>query len=47
MELDENFKEHCEMDQKVTVGFGRKLGYRLHPETISPHLADPSPTAHV
>jgi len=37
------------MGQKViiTVGFGGNLGYRLHPETISPHFADISSTTHV
>jgi len=36
------------MDQKVIIiGFGGNLGYRLHPETISLHFADPSSTAHV
>jgi len=31
----------------ITVCFGGNLGYRLHPETISPLFADNSPTAHV
>jgi len=29
------------------IGFRRNLGYRLHPETISPLFADLSSTTHV
>jgi len=29
------------------IDFGRNLGYRLHPETISPLFADLSSTMHV
>jgi len=29
------------------IGFGGNLGYRLHPETISPLFADLSFAAHV
>jgi len=29
------------------IGFGRNLGYRLHPETISPLFADLSFITHV
>jgi len=29
------------------LGFGGNLGYRLHPETISPRSADLSCTMHV
>jgi len=36
------------MGQKVIIiGFGGNLGYRLHPETISPLFAELSSTAHV
>jgi len=36
-----------QMGQKVIIKFGGNLGYRLHPETISPLSADLSPTSHV
>jgi len=29
------------------IGFGGNMGYRLHPETISPLFADLSSTTHV
>jgi len=35
------------MGQKVIIGFGGNLSYRLHPETISPLFADLSSTTHV
>jgi len=35
------------MGQKVIIRFRRNLGYRLHPETISPLFADFSSTTHV
>jgi len=35
------------MGQKVMLGFGRNVGYRLHPETISPLFADLPSTTHV
>jgi len=34
------------MGQKVMIMFGGNLGYRLHPETISPLFADISSTTH-
>jgi len=35
------------MDKKGITRFGGSLGYRLRPETISPHFADLSSTTHV
>ena len=34
------------MGQKVIIMFGGNLGYRLHPETISPLFAYISSTTH-
>jgi len=42
-----NFKEHCKWAKYVIIGFGGNLGYRLRPETISPHFADLPSTKHV
>jgi len=47
MNLHVNFKENRKWAEKSYLGFGGSLGYRLHPETISPHFADLSSTAHV
>jgi len=33
--------------KSINIGFGRNLGYRLHPETISPLFADLSSATHV
>jgi len=35
------------MGQKVIIDFGRSLGYRLRPETISTLFADPPSATHV
>jgi len=35
------------MGQKVIINFGRSLGYRLRPETITTLFADPASTTHV
>jgi len=35
------------MGQKEIMGFGGNLGYRLHPESISPFFANLSSTTHV
>jgi len=35
------------MGQKLKFGFGGNLGYRLHPESISPLFSDLLSTTHV
>ena len=47
MNLYANFKEHYKWAKKWQLGFCGNLGYRLHPETISPLFADLSSTTHV